>query len=203
MAQICFNSYLHQSTTVPATTAYDGSHFLSVQCPRGWVSSFYGECFKFHSNPLDWNSAKNACDAQGSNLAVLNSKTKLREFPESAAPRFRWFWFGLYRDPMNKRRWPWIGGSTALFTSWAKGEPNNARLDEDCVEMILPSKKWNDNPCSFLRPYICEINGKYNNLCELKQWFETSFMIRKKETRRLRSPIFIWPWVAIISWWLQ
>ena len=147
-----------------------GSCFLTVLCPRGWLSSFHGGCFKVHSNPLDWNSAKSACEALGSSLAVLNSKAKLRDFPQllkSAAASKRVLWIGLYRNPENKQGWLWVGRSTVYFTSWDTGEPNNYESnDEDCGELRMPSGKWNDLPCHYHRPYICEISGKYNILHE-------------------------------------
>ena len=147
----------------------DGSCFFSVLCPRGWLSSFHGGCFKVHSNPLDWNSAKSACEALGSSLAVPNSKAKSREFPQllkSAGASKLYLWIGLYRDPKNERRWLWVDGSTAYFTSWDTGQPDNFGSYEDCVELRMKSEKWNDKSCSDRLPYICEINGKYNILHE-------------------------------------
>ena len=85
----------------------DGCYFLSLVCPRGWLSSFRGGCFKVRSNPLDWNSAKSMCEALGSSLAVLNSKAKLREFLQllpqllKSAGVSKALWIGLYRDPKN------------------------------------------------------------------------------------------------------
>ena len=147
----------------------DGSCFFSVLCPRGWLSSFYGGCFKVHYNRLDWNSAKSACEALGSSLAVPNSTAKLREFPQllkSAGASKLYLWIGLYRDPKNERRWLWVDGSTAYFTLWDNGEPNNDGSNEDCVEFRMTSEKWNDKPCHYSLPYICEISGKYNILHE-------------------------------------
>ena len=177
----------------------DGSCFFSVLCPRGWLSSFHGGCFKVHYNPLNWTSAKSACEALGSSLAVLSSKAKLREFPQllnstGASTRL---WIGLYRDPKNERRWLWVDGSTAYFTFWHTGEPNNLG-NEDCVEFRMKSGKWkwNDEACGHHRPYICEINGKYNILHEhiYNWWFETGFKPRgcstNVYTRRLRPRFF-------------
>ena len=177
----------------------DCSCFFSVLCPRGWLSSFHGVCFKVHSNDLDWNSAKSACEALGSSLAVLNSKAKSREFPQllKRAGASKRFWIGLYRDPKNERRWLWVDGSTAYFTFWHTGGPNNAG-NEDCVEfrMMLGKWKWNDRECGYRRPYICEINGKYNILHEhiYNWWFETGFKPRGYSTNvyagRLRPRVF-------------
>ena len=147
----------------------DGSCFFSVLCPRGWLSSFYGGCFKVHSNPLDWNSAKSACEALGSSLALPNSKAKSREFPQllkSAGASKLYWWIGLYRDRKNLRQWLWVDGSTAYFTSWDTGEPNGLWANENCVVSRMMSEKWNDKPCYYSLSYICEINGKYNILHE-------------------------------------
>ena len=178
----------------------DGSCFFSVLCPRGWLSDFHGGCFKVHYNPLNWTSAKSACEALGSSLAVLSSKAKLREFPQllkSAGASTR-LWIGLYRDPKNERRWLWVDGSTAYFTFWHTGQPDNAGSNEDCVEFRMMSGKWkwNDKVCGYHRPYICEINGKYNILHEhiYNWWFETGFKPRGYSTnvytRRLRPRFF-------------
>ncbi|CAH3187675.1 unnamed protein product, partial [Porites lobata] len=134
-----------------------------VLCPRGWLSSFYGGCFKVHFNSLDWNSAKSACEALGSSLAVLNSKAELREFTQllkSAGASEPYWWIGLYRDPKNKGQWLWVGGLTAYFTPWDTAQPDNFNSNEDCVEFRMKSEKWNDRNCYNIRiPYICEING--------------------------------------------
>ena len=134
----------------------DCSCFFSVLCPRGWLSSFHGGCFKVHSNHLDWNSAKSACEALGSSLAVPNSTAKLREFPQllkSAGASKLYLWIGLYRDPKNERRWLWVDGSTAYFTSWDTGQPDNFGSNEDCVEFRMKSEKWNDKECYCSLPF--------------------------------------------------
>ena len=178
----------------------DGSCFFSVLCPRGWLSSFYGGCFKVHSNPLDWNSAKSACEALGSSLALPNSEAKSREFLQllKGAGAGNELWIGLYRDPRNERRWLWVDGSTAYFTFWDNGEPNNAGSNEDCVEFrSVWGWKWNDVPCGYRRPYICEISGKYNILHEYiyNWWFETGFKPRGAQQMFIRGssvPEFSW-----------
>ena len=178
----------------------DGSCFFSVRCPRGWLSSFRGGCFKVHSKPLNWTSAKSACEARGSSLAVLNSKAKLREFAQllNSTGAIKFWWIGVYRDPQNERRWLQDNGSTAFFTFWHTGQPNNDGSNQDCVEIAMWSGEWqwNDRECGYRRPYICEINGKYNIRHEhiYNWWFETGFKPRGYSTnvytRRLR------PWFS-------
>ena len=178
----------------------DCSCFFSVLCPRGWLSSFHGGCFKVHSNHLDWNSAKSACEALGSSLALPNSKAKSREFLQlfNGAGASNELWIGLYRDPKNERRWLWVDGSIVYITSWRTGEPNNVGSNEDCGAILMRSgeSKWNDATCYASLPYICEINGKYNIRHEhiYNWWFETGFKPRGCSTNvytgRLRPRVF-------------
>ena len=96
----------------------------------------------------------------------MNSKAKSREFAQllNSKGAIKYWWIGVYRDPKNERRWLRVDGSTAYFTFWSTGEPNNVGSNEDCVEIEMWSgeSKWNDKACGYHRPYICEINGKYN-----------------------------------------
>ena len=177
----------------------DRSCFFSVLCPKGWLSSFHGGCFKVHYNPLNLTSAKSACEALGSSLALPNSKAKSREFVQllNGANASKFWWIGLHRDPNNERRWLWVDGSTAYFTSWYPGEPNNPHY-EDCVEFRMLRKwKWNNVACHSRLPYICEMSGKYNILHEhiYNWWFETGFKPRGCSTNvymgRLRPRVFM------------
>ena len=115
---------------------------------------------------MDWNSAKYACEALGSNLVVLNSKAKLRDVPASAAAAYKedFLWIGLHRDPTHKLRWLWVGGLIVTFATWDRWQPGNPHglVDEDCVTLRIWSKKWHDYQCMVRFGYICEINGKYN-----------------------------------------
>ncbi|CAH3175577.1 unnamed protein product, partial [Porites evermanni] len=135
----------------------DGSYFLSVLCPRGWISSFHGGCYKVFSNKLDWIAAKSACEEQGSNLAVLNSEAKLREIPSSASGNL--IWIGLHRGTNRAKKF-WFWGDTigVTFTFWKFGQPDHYGGVEDCGHMFMRSRKWNDLPCFRRLPYICEIS---------------------------------------------
>ena len=140
------------------------NYLLGPRCPRDWVLSLHGECFKVFSNRSDWNSAKYACEALGSNLVVLNSKAKLRDVPVSAAAAYKEdnLWIGLHRDPTYKPRWLWVGGLRVTFSTWGISQPNFQHGGDYCGVLRISSKKWHDYPCKARFGYICEINGKYN-----------------------------------------
>ena len=139
------------------------SNYILGLCPRHWVLSLHGECFKVYANRLDWNSAKSACEALGSNLAVLNSKAKLRDFSASAAAgKADDLWIGLHRNPTHKPSWIWVGGLRVTFATWDTWQPSNYQAGEDCGVLKKLTKKWHDYPCTARFGYICEINGKCN-----------------------------------------
>lgn len=155
---LCFISYLNYGITPQATQIAANnncSNFLAALCPRGWVSNFHGKCFsKVSSKRLNWTAAQSACEVLGSNLAVLNSIRKLREFPVSK-PAVN-VWIGLHRDAEYKSRWMWVDGSHVTFTSWDTSEPNVDWIDQECAGMRIWSRRWYDLPCWDNRRYICE-----------------------------------------------
>ena len=58
-----------------------------------------------------------------------------------------------------------ISGGTLNWANWDIGEPNgnlNIFSDEDCVEINLSNKKWQDSSCSRKNPFVCE--KKFNTV---------------------------------------
>ena len=134
--------------------------FFSATCPRGWLLVTNSSCYGFSKNTLAWYSAKSGCEESGAKLVVLNTEAEQQALSPLVA---RNTWIGLHRDSRNKSRWLWVDGSSADYTNWNKGEPNNyGGNQEDCVEMYPTSKvgKWNDLPCRRDNYYVCEISGK-------------------------------------------
>lgn len=50
----------------------------------------------------------------------------------------------------------WSDGSASDFFFWDDEEPNSD--EERCVEMLSPSRKWNDNDCGKYNQYVCKAN---------------------------------------------
>ncbi|KAL9968112.1 hypothetical protein ACROYT_G026444 [Oculina patagonica] len=123
-------------------------------CPSNWIHA-QGSCYKFFSKALNWNAAKSACEALGSNLVVINSQTELQALT-SKIPDALHTWIGFHRNPKDKSRWLWVDQSPVTYTHWYKGEPNS--LSEECAEMYANryGRKWNDAGCSATFSYVCE-----------------------------------------------
>ena len=128
---------------------------LFIVCPNSWVN-LQGSCYKFSSNALNWNAAKSACKALGSDLVVINSQTELQALTSKVSQTV---WIGMHRDRKDKSRWLWVDGSRPTYTHWYPGEPNG--LHEECAEMYskVHGCQWNDQPCSSARLYVCETRG--------------------------------------------
>ena len=117
-----------------------------------------GSCYKISSRAVTWNTAKTACEALGSKLAMVKSQSELQALVQKVR---RDLWIGLHRDSRDKSRWIWVDGTRVSYSHWYQGEPNNSGGKEDCVHMFPPSGKWNDAPCGrYSRHYLCETNGK-------------------------------------------
>ena len=116
-----------------------------------------GSCYKISSRAVNWTTAKTACEALGSKLAMVKSQSELQALVQKVR---RNVWIGLHRDPRDKSRWIWVDGTRVSYSHWYKGEPNNSGGNEDCGHMFPPAGKWNDAPCYSSHHYLCETNGK-------------------------------------------
>ncbi|KAJ8307074.1 hypothetical protein KUTeg_015158 [Tegillarca granosa] len=54
------------------------------------------------------------------------------------------------------KRYVWVDGTGTDFTNWFRGEPNNVKDSEDCVEYSAYTNAWNDNNCYISRSFICK-----------------------------------------------
>ena len=59
-------------------------------------------------------------------------------------------------DGASEGSWAWDTGETWGYANWGNGEPNDSRNNEDAMEMISSTGKWNDIPTTHNRPYVVE-----------------------------------------------
>ena len=86
----------------------------------------------------------------------MNSPAKIQELIKRTNGQT---WIGLQRNRRDSSRWQWVDGSSAFYSYWLSGEPNNHGGKEDCVVMNPHIGKWNDRGCGKSHYYVCEING--------------------------------------------
>ncbi|XP_036597176.1 CD209 antigen-like protein C isoform X2 [Trichosurus vulpecula] len=123
---------------------------LCSPCPCDW--KFYKDsCYHFSVYRKPWDAAREACEADNSNLVIIDSSEEQKYLKKRADSNHRW-WVGL-SDKKKEGTWHWVDGTTLKEAFWNEGEPNNAG-DEDCCELI--SQGWNDAPCSKENYWVCE-----------------------------------------------
>ena len=120
----------------------------------------YSSCYRFSLNKRTWYSAKSDCEASGSRLAVLNTEEVQQALVGALSFHYVGMtWIGLHRDPKSNSQWLWVDGSSADYTNWAQGEPNNEQGTEDCVGIpsSLAPANWSDLACDISLFYVCEL----------------------------------------------
>ena len=51
-------------------------------------------------------------------------------------------------------------GAELLYMNWQQGEPTNNN-NEGCINIYRDSGKWNDIPCDYQLPSICELQSSF------------------------------------------
>ncbi len=112
-----------------------------------------GHCYLPFSTAADANTAEANCAALGGHLASIQDATEnalvLKALQRSGL-------IGL-TDALVEGSFGWTTGEQLTYTNWEAGEPNNAGVGEDCAEINFPGGRWNDVPCTFALPYVCEL----------------------------------------------
>lgn len=111
-----------------------------------------------------WTDARDWCrgGGRGYELARVDSRVEMRWIDQQLddiAGNRRW-WIGA-NDRVAEGTYAWTDGSSATYTNWRSGEPNNAG-DEDCVHVDPQSDGgdtrggWNDADCGLSDRFVCE-----------------------------------------------
>ena len=108
--------------------------------------------FTFFNTALTWTSAEADCVARGGHLAVPLSGdiATIR-----AVSGDRSVWLGL-SDAAVEGTWTSVWGGLAGHLPWDAGQPDNAGNNEDCGHIWAGRNVFNDGPCTWTLPYVCE-----------------------------------------------
>ncbi|XP_059112879.1 C-type lectin domain family 4 member E [Peromyscus eremicus] len=128
-------------------------------CPLNW-KHFQSSCYFFSTTTLTWPSSLKNCSEMGAHLVVINTPEE-QEFLFHTKPKKKEFYIGL-TDQVVEGQWQWVDDTpfTENLSFWDAGEPNNIVHVEDCATIRdsgNPRKNWNDIPCFYSMPWICEI----------------------------------------------
>ena len=97
------------------------------------------------------------------NFQMINTALGTTKFNNQSESDGHWYWVTGPEAGTNF----YNNGTTATYSNWAQGEPNNALGDEDVIELYSSGGgKWNDllhvNPLHDVKTSVIEYNGTPN-----------------------------------------
>ncbi|CAH1774399.1 unnamed protein product [Owenia fusiformis] len=131
------------------------------KCGPYWEDDVLSEyCYQFITTASSWTDSRATCQDHGGDLLSINSVHEQRYIAARTVgiTGSLGMWIGIH-DRSEKFIWEWSSGDPVNFFNWAPGEPNNWAGTEDCGEMALFSKQWNDISCNARRYSICKKRG--------------------------------------------
>jgi hypothetical protein len=107
--------------------------------------------------PRTFQQAEDDCVAKGGHLASIHDEETEEQLWDAALEvQSASWWFGLH-DLEVEGEYVWTDGTPFDFEDWGDGEPNDSG-EEDCVHWAdWSGGRWNDMPCDFKAPYLCQL----------------------------------------------
>jgi len=144
-------------------------------CPMHYVTGPHDQCFRFAQDKKNFNDALMQCQAEGGSLANTQSndiyqfvRQHIEKDPVKADLKWGPLGLHVYIEPLftpwangwlvgaqKKGSFKWLDGQS-VGGHWAKGRPDNAFFNENCLQQMASNDGWNDVPCSTAYRYICQ-----------------------------------------------
>jgi len=139
---------------IPEEEAHSGG------CPDTWLP-YKNKCFyfvgvEFVEDRKSWADAEEYCQlTDNGHLASIYDQDYDSFVYAQMVNSNEELWFGLSAD--QNREWHYTDNTTAYYTPWANGEPNNANGNEYCGAVSRWHGKWNDANCEDVKPFVCSM----------------------------------------------
>ncbi|KAM9129297.1 E-selectin isoform 2-T2 [Pangshura tecta] len=137
-----------------------GLWFLSV-LTYGLMVLEKGSCWTYHYSEknMTYKLAEEWCRKHYTNMVAIQNKEEIVHLNAFLPFNPSYYWIGIRKID---NEWTWVGTRKQLTEeakNWAKGEPNNKKNNEDCVEIYIKREKdagkWNDERCSKEKVALC------------------------------------------------
>ncbi|HTQ05703.1 MAG TPA: C-type lectin domain-containing protein [Polyangiaceae bacterium] len=148
-----------------------------ASCTGSGATSHDGHCYFLvgDDTPLDWSSAKSACEAHSSttHLVTIGSADEQAMLVSSFFPSTSDTWIGLSLDDVTKDPsslckvdpsqcpFKWVTGEKLGYTDWTmrSGSDSEPNYTGACVRLQAADQTWADTSCSSKNRAICEDDG--------------------------------------------
>ncbi|XP_062593084.1 hepatic lectin-like [Saccostrea cucullata] len=111
-----------------------------------------------NTQKLSWEQANVKCRGLSARLVEIDTMPEnvfVANILKNKEPSGR-AWLGG-TDKTQENTWIWNHSGLPLrFTNWNKGEPNDDKGNEDCMEIFSLNGKWNDMKCLYSSMFVCE-----------------------------------------------
>ncbi|XP_048092494.1 C-type lectin domain family 4 member M-like isoform X1 [Alosa alosa] len=137
---------------------------LEMGCALGWKNLESGKCYFFSSESDTWYQSRDACQAKGGHLVVIDSEGEwellMKKRPGVTKTSY---WIGL-TDAEEEATWCWVDNTVLgeSYRHWMNKEPDNwtdkkkKPEGEDCARTNDMEGSWMDAFCDKKYHYICE-----------------------------------------------
>ncbi|KAF4082459.1 hypothetical protein AMELA_G00151340 [Ameiurus melas] len=133
--------------------------FILLFSMLNWRTGVEGWSYHYSNITMDWMTARDWCMKHYTNMVAIQNHGEI-EYLNNLLPKVAgYYWIGIRKI---NNTWTWVGTGkhlTAQAENWAKGEPNNGRNNEDCVEIYIKRDndegKWNDESCQKKKTALC------------------------------------------------
>lgn len=119
-----------------------------------YMGSLNGHHYYCSTSPDTWPNAQATCEANGGNLAIINSAAENAYL--AGLLTLQSAYIGL-SDAQTEGTFEWVNGDPVNYTNWYPGQPNNYGGVQDYVE-LLNTGEWNDQYNYTALEYIMEIS---------------------------------------------
>ena len=118
--------------------------------------------YRVFTDRLNASSAAYQCSLYGGGLAMVKNAEDQKEIHNLALRyRLQRIWLGA-GDQLIEGNWYWWDRSPMIFNNFLRGEPNDSRGYEDCLEMVVFARTtpggWNDKRCTLQIPFVCQFH---------------------------------------------
>jgi len=128
-------------------------------CQGKYTYQFEENCYAFIPDAKPYAAAQVFCQSLGGFLAEIVTPEQngfMEQILFEQHPDV--MWLGA-TDVITENQWFWSHSDTPMsryFTDWNPGEPTNSQGQEDCLTFNYKYKHWNDVPCDYKYPFVCQ-----------------------------------------------
>ncbi|XP_075995845.1 C-type isolectin Sp-CL4-like [Genypterus blacodes] len=127
---------------------------------RGWYKLDKRRCFKLFSYFRNFDQAQVKCEQHCGDLVSLHN---VHQYDRVLCHLFKYYkgkkrsvWVG--GEKQRNGKFGWTDASRWNFSRWHKGQPDNWKHGEHCMEMNWNTwGLWNDQHCGAKRPFVCAV----------------------------------------------